>query len=134
MTDVLSFPKRPRIVNARFLPLDAAPVSRLEGVRAVGRCPLCGQEGVKLSRAHVVPKGLYGDDVPENAAWICGDGVMGCHGLLTHANRVIGHPIDVYVARVRFIAYCRYAVPELGQYADAQKGPGWLEDYYGGAA
>jgi hypothetical protein len=121
--DVTPIPKRPRIVNRKAQPFDGTPLAQ-------SFCPICRQYGAKLNRAHVVPKGLYGDDVPENLAWICGDGVMGCHGLLTHGNRVIGHPIDAREARHRFVIYCRLAVPELGVYADGIKGAGWLETYY----
>jgi hypothetical protein len=120
---------RMRIVNKNCLPVDASPATRIEGVRAVGRCPICNQ-GAGLNRAHVVPKGQRGDDVPENMAWICGDGVMGCHGCLTHGNRVIGHPLTPEQVAERFVVYCRETVPELGRYADEQKYAGWLEDYY----
>jgi len=119
-----------RIVNRGFKPLDDNPL--LEDT-----CPICGGPLTRYgtpSRAHVVPKGVGGDDVPENAAWTCGDGVMGCHGCLTHRNRVIGHPIDAQEVAENFVFYCREIVPALGAYADRKKFGGWLETYYLGAA
>jgi hypothetical protein len=51
---------------------------------------------------------------------------MGCHGLLTHGNRVIGHPDRRTTARQRFVFYCRESVPQLGVYATARSSPaGW---------
>lgn len=121
------FKAPPRIVDRDAQPLDRTPLD-------TGVCPLCGGPMIRYSRAHIVPKGRHagGDDLPENLAWICGDGVMGCHGLLTHGNRVIGHPIDAATARARLIVYCRATVPLYGAYADTKRYPGWLEDYYGG--
>lgn len=115
-----------RIVKRDFQPLDPSPLNE-------GRCPVCLGPFVHYSRAHVVPKGHGGDDVPENAAWICGDGVMGCHGCLTHRNRVIGHPILPDEVARRFVVYCRETVPMLGVYADGKKFDGWLESYYLGS-
>lgn len=131
--DVTPMPKRRRIVNAKALPLDPKPAAEIVGVRASGCCPLCGALG-GLNRAHVVGKGVGGDDVPENLAWICGDGVMGCHGCLTHHNRVIGHRLSPDQVARAFVFYCRRTVPALGKYADDAKYAGWLEDYYLGNA
>lgn len=123
-----AWPKPPRrIVDPQARPLDEAP---LRG----GRCPLCGGRLRVFSRAHVVPRSLRGDDLPENLAWLCGDGARGCHGCLTHRNRVAGHPLSPEEVARRFVRYCRERVPLLGAYADRRKYPGWLEDYYLGAA
>lgn len=129
MADPTEGPLRPRrrIVDPSFRPLDEGPLRR-------GRCPLCGGRLRVFSRAHVVPRSLGGDDVPENAAWLCGDGVRGCHGCLTHRNRVAGHPLLPKEVARRLVRYCRVTVPLLGAYADRRKYPGWLEDYYLGAA
>lgn len=123
-------PKPPRrIVDKKAQPFDRSPID-------AGVCPLCFGPMVQFSRAHVVPKGRGGggDDVPENLAFICGDGVMGCHGCLTHRNRVIGHRLAPDEVSTAFVLYCRVTVPLLGAYADAKRYPGWLEDYYLGGA
>ena len=119
-----------RIVNRGFKPLDDNPL--LEHT-----CPVCGGPLAQYGppgRAHVVPKGVGGDDVPENAAWVCGDGVMGCHGCLTHRNTVIGHSLSADDVAEGFVFYCREIVPALGAYSDRRKYDGWLEDYYLGTA
>lgn len=127
--EVVSLPRpSKRIVNRDFKPLDSSPLGN-------GLCPLCHQGFTwsGYSRAHVVPKGTGGDDVPENAAWICGDGTRGCHGVLTHRNRG-SHGLEYAEVAKAFVRYCRQDVPELGEYADGKKHHGWLEDYYLGSA
>lgn len=118
-----------RVVNRAAEPLDASP-------RQSGECPLCGGPLIQFSRAHVVPKGRGGggDDTPENLVWICGDGVMGCHGCLTHRNRVIAHRLSPEQVAEALVVYCRVTVPLIGAYTDAKRYPGWLEDYYLGGA
>jgi hypothetical protein len=43
-------------------------------------CRVCGRPGVSLH--HILSRGLGGDDVEENLAWLCGSGTTGCHGLI----------------------------------------------------
>lgn len=116
-----------RHVNRDFRPLDSGPLAN-------GLCPLCRQgfSWTGYSRAHVVPKGHGGDDVPENAAYICGDGTRGCHGVLTHRGRGT-HGLTYEQVAPAFVRYCRETVPQLGEYADGKKYDGWLEVYYLGA-
>lgn len=114
-----------RHVNRDFRPLDSGPLAN-------GLCPLCRGRLVYYSRAHVVPKGHGGDDVPENAAWLCGDGTRGCHGVLTHRGRGT-HGLTYEEVAEAFVRYCRETAPLLGVYADRKKYDGWLEDYYLGS-
>lgn len=115
-----------RIVNRDVQPLDRTPLE-------TGVCPVCGGPMLVFSRAHIVPKGQRGDDVPENVAWICGDGTRGCHGVLTHRGRG-DHGLDYGQVSVEFVRYVRDVVPMLGAFADSKVYVGWVEDYYLGTA
>lgn len=123
----LPFQKRHRIVNAKAQPLDDTPL-RIPG-RSFGCCPLCGRAD-QLSRHHVLPKGLYGDDLPENLIWVCGDGTRGCHGVLTHRNRG-DHGLTFEEVAAALLEYID-TLPQIRAYADRAKYVGWLDSYYGG--
>jgi hypothetical protein len=48
-----------------------------------GGRPSGGYEYLALSRHHLVPRSLRGDDLDQNLVPLCGDGTSGCHGILT---------------------------------------------------
>jgi hypothetical protein len=121
VNEVTPFPKRPRVVNRSVQPRDPSPLMR-------GECPCCRRPTRDLSRAHVVPKGLYGDDVPENVVWICGDGTRGCHGVLTHRN-LGDHGLTHEHVASAFVAYVRTLEETVAYIADV-KYDGWLDAYY----
>jgi hypothetical protein len=95
MPDVTPDPKpTPRIID---------PNAGAAKLRREGHCRACGRragrharlsrgrpvknayEYVKLTRHHLVPRSMRGDDLDENLVPLCGDGTMGCHGILeTH--------------------------------------------------
>lgn len=47
-----------------------------------GRCRICGST-FPLTRHHLVNRSQGGDDVDNNLVPLCGNGTMGCHGLVT---------------------------------------------------
>jgi hypothetical protein len=105
-----------RIVDGTAEPLDSSPIDE-------NYCPLCHAFTAVWQRCHLVSRGQGGDDVPENLFWACED----CHGLLPPQGT------SKVVAR-RLVRYCRETVPELGNYADLKKYPGYLEWRYLGEA
>lgn len=110
-----------RIVDRDVQPADWLPLE-------LGVCPVCGGSMAVCSRAHVVPKGLRGDDVPENVVWICGDGTRGCHGVLTHHGRGT-HGLDHATVSKAFVAYVETLQPTI-EYVTRTKYDGWLRAYY----
>lgn len=123
MSEPLPFSKpAKRVVNRDCRPLDETPLR-------TGRCPVCDGPLIVFSRAHVVPRGQGGDDVPENMVWLCGDGTRGCHGVLTHHGRdgQTGRTFDEVAAGL--LAYLE-TQPLTVAYCDSKKWPGWLHDYY----
>lgn len=52
-----------------------------------GRCQCCGWRRRSTSWHHLVGRDLGGDDVIENLAELCGDGVSGCHGAVQRLER-----------------------------------------------
>ena len=104
-----------RIVDGTAEPLDSEPI---EG----NYCPLCRKTVFRWERAHIVGKGVGGDDVPENLVWLCAD----CHWDLHCVEQ------DSLTHR-RLVIYCREKFPELGAYADRKKYFGYIERRYLGA-
>lgn len=87
-----------------------------EFLRAHRTCELCGKRPAETFH-HVVPRGQGGDDVEENGAALCGDGVALCHGRVEHSAEARGE--------------LRYRLrTEVVLYAIERKGLGWFDRRY----
>jgi len=114
---------------------EARVVDRHVGLRKLwieGRCRACGVVGRdRLNRAHLVPKGQRGDDVPQNIVPLCGSGTTGCHGALTDhhrasaPSRLEGQEWTVVAAALR-----AKLLPEEVDYIKGKKGLLWLNRVY----
>ena len=85
-----------------------------------GRCRGCGAPS-PLTRAHLVPRSLGGDDVTANLIPLCGSGTTGCHGATE--NREPGW--EKITARVR----ATLTDDEIA-YVLGRKGDGFLDRYW----
>jgi hypothetical protein len=81
------------------------------------RCRVCCQP-YDLTRHHLVPVSLGGDDVDDNIVPLCGDGTRGCHGL-----------VEDFRADYRHALRLTMAAEEVA-YVVAKKGEAWLDRYY----
>jgi hypothetical protein len=75
-------------------------------------CWLCGQAWDSLH--HIIGRGRGGDDVIENLAPVCGNGTMGCHGLLEARNAWARSELR------------RALRPQNLRYLERKLGPCWL--------
>lgn len=82
-------------------------------------CAVCGLVRAETFH-HIVPAGQGGDDVEENGAPLCGDGVRGCHGKLTARE---------LEARVRLRVWLEQQPTKL-TYATVKMGEAWLDRVY----
>jgi hypothetical protein len=64
--------------------------------------------------------------VPQNLVWVCGDGVRGCDGVLTHRNRR-DHRLDFPTVAAALLAS---VLTEVTECAASVKFDGWAETYY----
>jgi hypothetical protein len=109
-------------------------------IEAEGKCRACGKvlatvrqgahELAALNRAHLVAKGVRGDDVPANIIPLGGSGTTGCHGIQTSRNpgrncHGVQTPYEQVVQAIR-----RTMRPEERQYIIAKKSRAWLEQHY----
>lgn len=81
-----------------------------------GPCRSCG--GKRESFHHLVNRSQRGDDVPANLIPLCGDGVKGCHGILTQ--KLAGW--EIVAAAIR-----HSLTPLEERYVVAKKGKWWLD-------
>jgi 5-methylcytosine-specific restriction endonuclease McrA len=80
-------------------------------------CQICGEPSA--STHHIVPRSHGGDDVPENLAALCGNGVTGCHG-----------DVELHLHGARLRLFCALNEHQRA-YAQRRKGAHWLLSYYG---
>lgn len=132
--DRLPAPKRSSA--ARMLTQDPKPARRVrdpqsgfEKVLWEAKCRICGAPGVfypdsdaylytKLTRHHLVPKSVGGDDVDDNQVPLCGDGTTGCHG-----------DVEARMPGVRSQLRGKLRSPEI-DYIVAKKSREWLDRHY----
>lgn len=80
------------------------PTAGTAKVRREARCRACGYVGSDLSRAHLVGKGVRGDDVDANIIPLCGGGNTGCHGAFDGQTEVATEPSLLRGRDRRFVA------------------------------
>lgn len=129
--NVLPFPKpRKRHVAT---PREWAKLRRIIGVGAVSCFCGCGRRSD--SAAHIVPRGLGGDDVLENLIPLAGDGTSLCHGAQENGQRVYDVARRTYIEPGEVRARIRARLlPEHLAYVEQRKGRGWLDRYFPEAA
>jgi hypothetical protein len=109
-------------------------------VESEGACRACGKvlptlrqgahEIASLNRAHLVGKGVRGDDVPQNIIPLGGSGSTGCHGIQTSRNGGSNcHGVKTSYEQV-VQAIRKTMRPEERQYIIAKKSRAWLEQTY----
>lgn len=124
---VLPFPKpRKRHVASRR---EWAKIRRLIGV---GELPcFCGCGRRSETAAHIVPRGLGGDDVPENVIPLAGDGTRLCHGAQENGQRVYDLDRKVYIEPDEVRGRIRERLlDEHRAYVVERMGLPWLERYF----
>lgn len=104
-------PKRYRATSQEWAELHLSFTAEL--------CWCCGQAWDSLH--HIYPRGQGGDDVRENLAPVCGNGTMGCHGLLEDRDPWARGALYEALTYENF----RYLVDRLGP-----TWQGWLERNY----
>lgn len=111
-----------------------------EKVEGEAKCRSCGKalgtvrQGahplLALNRAHFVPKGQRGDDVPNNIFPLGGSGTTGCHGIQTSRNPGLNcHGVQTSFEQV-MAAVRRTMLPSERQYVIAKKSRAWLDKHY----
>jgi hypothetical protein len=109
-------------------------------IEAEGKCRACGKvlatvrQGAHpiaaLNRAHLVGKGVRGDDVDNNVIPLGGSGSTGCHGIQTSGNAGLNcHGVKTSHGQV-VQAIRKTMRPEERQYIIAKKSRAWLEQHY----
>ena len=94
-------------------------------MRRERRCRACGLSGFH-SRAHIVPRGQRGDDVPENMLPLCGSGNTGCHGVFDGQSARASYPsLNVGMEREDFVRTIWLRIEEI-EYVLGKKGEDWL--------
>lgn len=109
-----------------------------EKVRGEGRCRVCGvpglpySEGGILNRAHLVGKGVRGDDLDANIIPLCGSGTTGCHAAFDGGSRIATAPSLLAGATGEEIRRLVGAalLTEERDYIVGKKGAAWLEDRF----
>ncbi len=109
----LEDPVEKRIIDAKAEPFDSRPLME-------GFCPVCDQPSNVFQQNHLVGRGQGGDDLDVNLFWSC----RACNDKLPPQG--LANTDEC----IRLVVYARHTVPELGQYADGKKWPGWLEERY----
>lgn len=81
-------------------------------------CACCGATGPRLSLHHVFSR----DDIEPNLVMLCGDGVSGCHGLITAEDEETRAALGLHIACHRFDTL-NFVRAKLG----LDRGNDWLE-------
>jgi hypothetical protein len=112
--------KQPRIVDH-----EAGKAKVYQRERA---CRVCGD--TRVSRHHLVGRGVGGDDVEANIVPVCGDGVLGCHGGLTDGHQRLGADGVLRTGReIRVVLRAKLRPEEVAYVLDT-KGADWLDRTY----
>lgn len=86
-------------------------------------CPDATLSEYAVTLHHLVPRSLGGDDVAGNLIPLCGDGTLGCHGIVEDGRG--REDFAAVSARIR-----ARETDEEREYVIRKKGREWLEIYY----